>query len=470
MLSALRCFSRRVRFLLCACLLVPLACAESSPPAPHPQPSGAAQHLTSSSPTPPLQLSGASQHLALWLDAADRTTLETDGQSNVSIWKDKSGRGHHALQNSAAAQPRVIQQALNGRPVVRFDGNDVLSMPDGTISTGNDSYTVLMTFRAAMVHDGGLLGAGPWSARANSMHFRLQRDGSLVNHWWGGDNVITPPGTIVGGQPYVVSVVYDSAYGKLGRRQLYLDGESQPRGETIQEERADIGAEGNRVGLAWNEFWRGDIAEVIVFHSALSDEDRRRVEHYLIEKWAPVAAPPRTAPAQRVGTAPPPAPVAAPPSSFPSAAPSPPVAVAAPPLSTPVASTPLPAPLAAQQGACDAGNLRSCVMLGEALYNGQGVNKDAARAVPFFRRACDAGEPTGCVDLGWAYLSGTGVTKDGTAAATQFGKACTASTAIGCFGLGVLYRDGTGVPRDPQRAAALLKQACDGGVPAACKM
>jgi hypothetical protein len=164
------------------------------------------------------------------------------------------------------------------------------------------------------------------------------------------------------------------------------------------------------------------------------------------------------------------APVAAPPSPAAVAAPPSPAAVAAPPPPAAVAAPPLPAPLAALQRGCDAGDLRACVTLGESLYNGKGVNTDAARAVPFFRKACDAGEATGCVDLGWAHASGTGVTKSGAAAAAQFGKACTASTAIGCLGLGVLFRDGTGVPKDPARATALFKQACDGGVPAACAM
>ncbi|MFT3775649.1 MAG: tetratricopeptide repeat protein [Minicystis sp.] len=136
----------------------------------------------------------------------------------------------------------------------------------------------------------------------------------------------------------------------------------------------------------------------------------------------------------------------------------------------PPTPAPLPAALAPQQSACDGGDRRACVTLGEALYNGRGVAPDPARALPLFRKACDAGEPTGCVDLGWAHASGTGVDRDGAAAATLFAKACGGSVIVGCVGLGVLHRDGNGVPKDSARAAALFKKACDGGVPTACEM
>ena len=178
------------------------------------------------------------------------------------------------------------------------------------------------------------------------------------------------------------------------------------------------------------------------------------------------APPPKTVTPPPVPTPPPPVK----PAPLPPVKPAPPLPEVPTPPPTVATPPPLPAALAAQQKACDGGDNRACVMLGEALYNARGVDQDSARAVSLFRKACDAGEPTGCVDLGWAYASGKGVPRDGAAAATQFGKACSATTAAGCLGLGVLHRDGAGVPRDPARAAELFKQACDGGVAAACKM
>ncbi len=121
--------------------------------------------------------------------------------------------------------------------------------------------------------------------------------------------------------------------------------------------------------------------------------------------------------------------------------------------------------------ACNAGDSRACVTVGEMFYNARGVAKDGARAAVFFKTACDRGEPTGCVDLGWAHQSGTGVDKNGATAAAFFGKACSGSSVLGCIGLGTLYKSGaSGVTKDLRRAAAYFKQACDGGNATGCKM
>jgi Sel1 repeat len=123
----------------------------------------------------------------------------------------------------------------------------------------------------------------------------------------------------------------------------------------------------------------------------------------------------------------------------------------------------------ALQSACDGGDSRACVTLGEMFYNARGgVAKDGARAAALFKTACDRGEPTGCVDLGWAFQSGTGVTKDGAAAADAFGKACGKTSSAGCLGIGMIYSGGQGVPKDTKRAAGYLKTACDAGNQPAC--
>ena len=58
---------------------------------------------------------------ALWLDAADASTITLNG-SNVSQWNDKSGNGRHFINNTSSSQPF---RSINA---VDFDGvNDFLS-------------------------------------------------------------------------------------------------------------------------------------------------------------------------------------------------------------------------------------------------------------------------------------------------------------------------------------------------------
>lgn len=126
-------------------------------------------------------------------------------------------------------------------------------------------------------------------------------------------------------------------------------------------------------------------------------------------------------------------------------------------------------PLDAQQRACEGGDQRACVKVGEALLAGNGVSRDEGLAVWIFQKACDAGEPTGCVNLGWVYLNNE-LPRAGASAAPIFAKACNDKVTIGCLGLGTIYRDGRDTPKDAARAAELFKRACDGGVKAACSL
>ena len=67
--------------------------------------------------------------LALWLDAADASTITLNG-SNVSQWNDKSGNNRHASQAVAANQPTYTAAALNSRNVVTQTASKFLIIPD----------------------------------------------------------------------------------------------------------------------------------------------------------------------------------------------------------------------------------------------------------------------------------------------------------------------------------------------------
>lgn len=84
---------------------------------------------------------GASGTNDLWLDAAlnsfnTGTTQASNGQT-VQTWGDLSGNSNDVSQSTASARPVFTTGALNGRPTITFDGtNDYL---DGQIAAGNIS-------------------------------------------------------------------------------------------------------------------------------------------------------------------------------------------------------------------------------------------------------------------------------------------------------------------------------------------
>ena len=62
-------------------------------------------------------------NLALWLDAADASTITLNG-STVSQWRDKSPNARHVAQATAVKQPTYTLAAQNNLNVLSFDGNN----------------------------------------------------------------------------------------------------------------------------------------------------------------------------------------------------------------------------------------------------------------------------------------------------------------------------------------------------------
>ncbi|WP_334318986.1 fibronectin type III domain-containing protein [Termitidicoccus mucosus] len=219
-----------------------------------------------------------SSNLRLWLKAD--AGVVTDGAGKVSQWTDQSGRNNHASQNTADARPQPVAAATpGGVPAVRFDGTDShLSFGNlYTIPSGSPSAEVFVVLRAqqggtagryafALSHHGGL--KYPASDGVLSDDF-----GRLVNPV----SLAVPNGVDLSGWH-----IYNAANGGASRDWVArLDGAIIGRADS----------NGNPYWYPWsylgrgaaysNSFWAGDIAEVLVYDRALSQEEREQTEYYL---------------------------------------------------------------------------------------------------------------------------------------------------------------------------------------------
>ena len=80
---------------------------------------------------------------ALWLDAADSSTITTIS-SAVSQWNDKSSNARNASQSSASSRPTL--GSLNGLATLSFDGsNDFLDLQRGFFVSNDYSLFILAT-------------------------------------------------------------------------------------------------------------------------------------------------------------------------------------------------------------------------------------------------------------------------------------------------------------------------------------
>lgn len=108
--------------------------------------------------------------------------------------------------------------------------------------------------------------------------------------------------------------------------------------------------------------------------------------------------------------------------------------------------------------------------LGWMYDNGEGVHKDAAKAVEWFQKAAAQGHAGAQYNLGLMYAKGKGVPKDVAKAEEWYQKAATKwwqeaaqGDAHAQFNLGVMYANGEGVPKDAAKAVEWYQKAATQG-------
>ena len=215
--------------------------------------------------------------LALWLDAADASTITLNG-STVSQWDDKSGNDRHASQATAANQPAYLATGFNSNPSIDFDGsNDQLTT----------SYVLDFPFSisAAVQNDsGGVRGAVGSGSRRPALGILNAAPAIDSFALWNPDR---DRGAYINNTQNTVPVIlYSDAASddRLGWN-IYVDGSNAGQAnENISTlNPADI----VRIGYTGtsSEYWNGRISEVVITSQPLSTADQQKLEGYLAWKW-----------------------------------------------------------------------------------------------------------------------------------------------------------------------------------------
>ena len=190
--------------------------------------------------------------LQLWLDASDGATLLSDGGGRVTAWRDKSGRGHDAVNTAPGSNPRVIAGAMAGRDVLRFDGKQ-----DGLEISGGIREKL-----------------GPLTVFVVSQRLEEQASGQtwqrLVSS---SDGTPTPDNRV----PNVAMMATADGNAKAYPPRI----DDREFTEVVIQKMA-IG----RAAVGPAQFLAGDIAEILVYDRVfLSEDESRAVLDYLREKW-----------------------------------------------------------------------------------------------------------------------------------------------------------------------------------------
>lgn len=211
-----------------------------------------------------------------WWDARDATNLydATSGGSQVvsggtvARWADKSGNNRHLTQSTSGNRPTLIANGKNGLPVLRFAA-DWLDLSSFSLA---QPYTVFAvwkpTIAAAYLFDdttrsGAFVAAG----------LKLNDTDSYFGFYAG--SVIETTDTHANAWMVGATVVNGAS------SSIFINGTQKVAANTGSNSIASI-----RLGASYAGAFSGsDIAEFVIYNSALSDTDRAAIESYLIGKW-----------------------------------------------------------------------------------------------------------------------------------------------------------------------------------------
>ncbi len=226
-----------------------------------------------------------STSLKKWFAASQFTGLTN--HSPISDWPDLSGNGDDAVQANPILQPVYITNVMNGLPVVRFNGANSNAL--AFARPVQDDFTIFCVFRSTQGYGSGTLyfqGAGLVNGEVAGVTADfgscLFANGQVCAGTGNPDVGVNSTAGFNDGQPHLMTFKRTESTGEVD---LYMDGifMGSTNGNT-----GPLGAPGQLVLGAqqtMNYFLTGDIAEVKIFSSALSDSDRTAEESELECKY-----------------------------------------------------------------------------------------------------------------------------------------------------------------------------------------
>lgn len=219
---------------------------------------------------------------------ADAITGLANGAS-VTTWADASGNGTDATQTTANRKPMYVTGAINGLPVVRFTGSGTDSLSFNR--PVQDDFTILCVFRCSQgvgtgtnFYEGAGLVNGEVSGQVDDFGTCINANGYLIAGTGNPDTSIVSNSSIyTNGLPHIMTFKRTRSNGALA---LYADGVlvGSITGAGTQSltspSKLVLGAQ-----AVLNNYFTGDIAEVKIFKTPLSDNDRVAEENALKCKY-----------------------------------------------------------------------------------------------------------------------------------------------------------------------------------------
>lgn len=218
--------------------------------------------------------------LAAWYDASDAASITESGGA-VSQWNDLSGNGYHLTQSTSTQKPTTGSHTMNGLNVLDFssDGKDRMA-PSSNPLSGASAGTMFYVAQGDGITRPGSCAApvnGPGGGQDSWYPFSGSR------YEWFGTNSRKSWSAAGPNDAYFIDPHYICVRAASGAFDEWRNGTSTySTGTNTVSFTSSLIVGYNGDGDSATVL---DIAEIILYDSALSTSDREAVEAYLAAKW-----------------------------------------------------------------------------------------------------------------------------------------------------------------------------------------
>jgi len=244
-----------------------------------------AQSLTQSSPV------SAIKNLVTWLEATSEVSFddaeEVDG-SKITNWYDinqQTNVKNNAVNNSAITSdhPTYKSKCINNLPCLKFNGSS--QYMDIAQNAGyTNELTIFVVFASYNNEDSNshtIIGTdGAWSS---GISFRLKRSTNVAYQTPNASND-NATGAVIANKNYIAAVV--DGYSTITS---YLNGAATSTTSVLAADRLTKRLSALNIAsssvVTRNNFFDGNIGEIIIFDRALKNYERQNIEKYLSQKW-----------------------------------------------------------------------------------------------------------------------------------------------------------------------------------------
>lgn len=205
--------------------------------------------------------------VGVYQDAARATVAASDADP-VGGWQDFSGAGNHLSQSTSTKRGTLKVNLQNGKPGVRFDGVDDFMDAAAAVINSGTTFTIFLVHKST----GDLIWA---STTATNNQVRVGQGGvHALSLYDSANNPISLTAA-------PARTVWTMAEYQNGPR-FWVNGVNRDNGGTLGAMHLNrFFIEGGGAITPFN----GDVGEIVIYNTTLSDGDRVKVEAYLNGRW-----------------------------------------------------------------------------------------------------------------------------------------------------------------------------------------